>query len=310
VIGMFLTGQLAKLTLIPYPLIGAIIIPISFLSAFLNATDIIAIYIVVAAALLGLLMKQFRWPRPPLLLGFILGPIIEFNFQSAISVQGAVGMLTRPLTIILMLLAVATAVFFSRMGKIGAPAPDGEHEMTPLAEDFNTGLPALSLARIKRARLPMNASTLFTLGLIGACVWALVTAFDYPTRGRVFPVALSSAVIILALVQLGLDALQVKSGEIMDIGMRSAGMAGIRTTALLVFGLVGAFIVLIFLIGLKYATPLFAIAVPLTLMEGRARWYGALAGFGFVTLFNYVLMDRIMAVIWYEPLIPLFRIGQ
>jgi TctA family transporter len=310
VIGMFLTGQLAKLTLIPYPLIGAIIIPISFLSAFLNATDIIAIYIVVAAAGLGLLMKQFKWPRPPLLLGFILGPIIEFNFQSAISVQGAVGMLTRPLTIILILLAVGTAVFFSRMGKIGAPSPGGEHEMTPLAEDFNTGIPRFSLARLRRARVPMNASTLFTVGIIAACTWALVTAFDYPTRGRVFPVSLSSAVIVLALVQLGLDALQVKSGDIMDIGMRSAGMAGIRTTAYLVFGLVGAFILLIFLIGLKYATPLFAAAVPLTLLEGRARWYGAIAGVGFVTLFNLVLMDRIMAVIWYEPLIPLFRFGQ
>ena len=53
VIGMFLTGQLAKLTLIPYPLIGAIIIPISFLSAYLSSTDLIAIFIIVSAALLG-----------------------------------------------------------------------------------------------------------------------------------------------------------------------------------------------------------------------------------------------------------------
>ena len=62
-------------------------------------------------------MKQYKWPRPPLLLGFILGPIIERNFQSAVSIHGMINLLSRPLTIALLIIAVVIAVGFSRMGK-------------------------------------------------------------------------------------------------------------------------------------------------------------------------------------------------
>ena len=56
----------------------------------------------------------FGWPRPPLVLGFILGPIIDVNIQTAFSLYGALGVLTRPLTIALLVLLLLTAVVFTR----------------------------------------------------------------------------------------------------------------------------------------------------------------------------------------------------
>lgn len=311
VIGMFLTGQLAKLTLIPYPLIGAIIIPISFLSAFLSMTNLLAVYIIVAAAILGLLMKQHKWPRPPLLLGFILGRIIEFNFQSAVSIYGIWGLLARPLTIVLLALAIAIAVTFSRMGNIGAGgAALSDDEALPPAQGADRPAPAGGSgdeAPAKERGLSLSPAALFTLAIIGMAAWALweaTTAFT--ARGKVFPVALSAAVIALAGVQLVFDLRRGKTGAIMDIGMRSSGMAGARRTGALLFGIIGVFVALIFLIGIKYATMIFPLGPTLLFLEGRTRWIGAAIAVSFVVAFNLIVMDYVMAVIWPEPLIGFF----
>ena len=309
VIGMFLTGQLAKLTLIPYPLIGAIIIPISFLSAFLSMTNLLAVYIIVAAAILGLLMKQHKWPRPPLLLGFILGRIIEFNFQSAVSIYGIWGLLARPLTIVLLVLAIAIAVTFSRMGNIGGAALSDD-EAPPPAQGADRPAPAGGSGDEAPARargLSLSPAALFTLAIIGMAAWALweaTTAFT--ARGKVFPVALSAAVIALAGVQLVFDLRRGKTGAIMDIGMRSSGMAGARRTGALLFGIIGVFVALIFLIGIKYATMIFPLGPTLLFLEGRTRWIGAAIAVSFVVAFNLIVMDYVMAVIWPEPLIGFF----
>ncbi len=311
VIGMFLTGQLAKLTLIPYPLIGAIIIPISFLSAFLSMTNLLAVYIIVAAAILGLLMKQHKWPRPPLLLGFILGRIIEFNFQSAVSIYGIWGLLARPLTIVLLVLAIVIAVTFSRMGNIGAggAALSDDEALSP-AQGADRPAPAGGSgdeAPAKARGLSLSPAALFTLAIIGMAAWALweaTTAFT--ARGKVFPVALSAAVIALAGVQLVFDLRRGKTGAIMDIGMRSSGMAGARRTGALLFGIIGVFVALIFLIGIKYATMIFPLGPTLLFLEGRTRWIGAAIAVSFVVAFNLIVMDYVMAVIWPEPLIGFF----
>lgn len=310
-IGMLLTGQLAKLTLIPYPLIGAIIIPISFLSAFLSMTNLLAVYIIVAAAILGLLMKQHKWPRPPLLLGFILGRIIEFNFQSAVSIYGIWGLLTRPLTIVLLVLAIAIAVTFSRMGNIGAGgAALSDDETLPPARGADRPAPAGGSGDEAPARargLSLSPAALFTLAIIGMAAWALweaTTAFT--ARGKVWPVALSAAVIALAGVQLVFDLRRGKTGAIMDIGMRSSGMAGARRTGALLFGIIGVFVALIFLIGIKYATMIFPLGPTLLFLEGRTRWIGAAIAVSFVVAFNLIVMDYVMAVIWPEPLIGFF----
>ena len=305
VIGMFMTGQLAKLTLIPYPFIAAIIIPVSFLSAFLSTFDLIAIPIIVSGAMLGLMMKQFKWPRPPMLLGFILGPIIETNFQSAVSIHGIVGLMTRPLTMFLFLLALGTAISFSKMSKSGVTAGGGA---VPMVAGESPDAPGrFSVARLRDAKFSVTPASLFSLLIVGGACAFFVGGLDFPTRGQVFPLTLSGLVIGLAGIQFVMDSLKMKTGDIMDIGMRSAGMDGARKTGFLVAGILGIFVLLVFLIGLKYATMLFPLPVTYFLLEGRARKLGMPIAFAFVLLFNMVLMERIMAVIWPDAIISFFN---
>jgi TctA family transporter len=309
IIGMFMTGQLAKLTLIPYPFIAAIIIPVSFMSAFLSVFDMIAIPIIIAGAMMGLMMKQFKWPRPPMLLGFILGPIIETNFQSAVSIHGLFGLMTRPLTIVLFVLALGTAITFSKMAGVSAAAQEdagGERIVSGAGPAAGS---RFSPARLRQLRFSVTPASLFTMLVIAGSVAFFIGALDYPARGRLFPMTLSGLVVALAVVQLVFDSLKMKTGDIMDIGMRSAGMEGARRTGFLVGGILAVFVALIYLIGLKWATMLFPLAITYFLLEGKARKLGMPIAFVFVIAFNLILMDRIMAVIWPEPVIGFFSTG-
>ena len=78
---------------------------------------------IVATLAVGLSMKWLGWPRPPLILGFILGPVIERNLWPSINAFGVGGMLTRPVTIVLLVLSVAAVAYVTwALGRIGAVA--------------------------------------------------------------------------------------------------------------------------------------------------------------------------------------------
>ena len=159
-------------------------------------------------------LRHYAWPADagpvPLLLGFTLGRIIEFNFQSAVSIYGIWGLLTRPLTIVLLALAIGIAITFSRMGNIGAGgAALSEDDAPPPTRGADRPAPGGGSgdeAPAKARGLSLSPAALFTLAIIGMAAWALweaTTAFT--ACGKVFPVALSAAVIALAGVQLVFD---------------------------------------------------------------------------------------------------------
>jgi hypothetical protein len=60
-------------------------------------------------------MKWFGWPRPPLVLGFILGPVIESNLWPAMQIWGVLGILSRPVTLALAIFGVASALYLTWM---------------------------------------------------------------------------------------------------------------------------------------------------------------------------------------------------
>ena len=126
-LGIVATGQLAKLTLVPFPLLAALLLPLTFIAAFLSNFHWGDIATVWAMFILGMAMKWLGWPRPPLLLGFILGPVIEQNLWPSVQLWGW-GFWTRPLTIGLVVAAIAAVTYLTRaMGRAEAAVPvEGE----------------------------------------------------------------------------------------------------------------------------------------------------------------------------------------
>ena len=298
-LGLVATAYLAKLTMIPYPVIGFCIIPIAFLAAFLDLTHWLAIPIVLVFTGIGMLMKRYQWPRPPLVLGFILGPIIDQNLQSAISIHGFVGVLTRPITITLFLVAVVVAlVMWRAMGRSEATVAavtGGAQE--PAAEEAPQQKSGLKLTWRGEQIVPI-------VGMLGAFgfLWA---SLELPGRAQTLPMWLSIGIFVLCLIQLLRQALttEVQTTEILDLGMRSTGMAGMKSAAVIVGGLLAAFVVLAMIVGLQYASILLALLGPVLLLSGRLRWIGGGLAAVVVAVFSFVLLDYLMAVIWPQPVI-------
>jgi len=220
-------------------MIGSIVLPLAFLSAFQETRDWSAIYIVLAFTPLGLAMKQFGWPRPPLLLGFILGPNIEINLQSALSVYGIIGTLTRPIAIVLVIVGITTAFVLTRMGE-----GEQDTESEPIS--------------VRSMRFTWKWENLFPLMLAGVAGLFFWWAMDLSTKARFMPVLITTSIIVLCMVQVGIQSLGIESGAVMDIGMRSTHVEGARRTAGILAGLITLLLLLSALIGLKYSAIVFA----------------------------------------------------
>ena len=283
-IGVFIAGRLAKLTLIPYPVIGAVAIPLVFLGASSSTLGVSGGYVVFAAAALGLLMKRYQWPRPPLVAGLLLSNSIE-RFYPAFTTHEAGGMFVWPLLLALPVAGVVVALV-SKRGRIGVAG-------APLEEAHgnagSNGTAGRSAAAGDVRRVAVTPLSLFTMAIVAGAVWGFYEAVSSPLPGRAFPLLASLAVVVLGSVQLVFDLRRGKSGAIMDIGMRSAGMAGARRTALLMSGVIAVFMALILVIGPRYATIVFPIGPALLFLEGRMRWIGAAVGVALLAAFNLAL---------------------
>ncbi|MCZ6813732.1 MAG: tripartite tricarboxylate transporter permease [Alphaproteobacteria bacterium] len=294
-VGMLWSGQLAKLTRVPYPLLGAVIIPLTFLAAFQDTRHWSAIPIVLGFAILGLAMKQFKWPRPPLILGFILGGIIEENLLSAHSLYGTMGILSRPLTVALVVLAVVIAVFFARISASPGPA---------LSEQDSGSAPELAAKDMQADRrwrwTWQNLFPIFFVLVAGYFVWE---GLGFRPKAASFPLLLGTAVIILAVAQIVKNGWEDGTGDVMDLGMLSAGVEGRGRSAAILFGLLCMFLVLATIIGLDYAAITLAALSPAALMVGKRPWaWGFLTG-GIIAGAVVFVFDDLMHIIWPEPIL-------
>ena len=106
-----LTGQLAKLALVRIQILAPVIISILFLASFLTTRDYGDLIVVIGFGLFAWVMKLAGWPRPPLVLGLVLGPVIGKYLFISTHAYGGFGWLARPGVVLLFLAMVASVAF-------------------------------------------------------------------------------------------------------------------------------------------------------------------------------------------------------
>jgi TctA family transporter len=305
-LGLGFTGQMAKLTFLPYPIIGFFVIPISLLASFQQTGDISAIWIVFGGAIVGLLMKRYKWPRPPLLIGFILGGIIESNLISAVSLfRGDWGQFaTRPLFIALVVLAVVTAIVFAKFMSNTTiediiPVESGGGR-TGISGASGTGPAAV---RTRRTWV-WNEGAIFALIIALTLTWAFYETFSFTRfNAAIIPRFASGVGMVLSYIQFVREGTGVKTGAIMDIGIRSSGVEGARQTSLVVAGLFLVLIILMGTIGLEWASVVIAFLGPAVIIRGKMGYVGGASVASSVLLLNLLFFDYLMAVIWPQKFI-------
>jgi hypothetical protein len=314
-LGLGFTRQMAMLTKIPYPVLGFLIIPISFLAAYQQTGDNSALAIVLGGAVLGLLMKRYKWPRPPLLIGFILGPIIENNVINSVGRYDWVGTFTRPLFLILFVSAIATAVLFTKFMDFSGPGTttetgtDAEATPVPPAGAAPDAPGGFLTRRMEGLTWRFSENQLFSGLMMLMMAYGIYESSSYSFFGRWFPMGLSIIAFVLATVTFVKEGFGAKTGEIMDIGIRSAGMEGARAAGLMFIGLLSGMLLITGLFGLQWGAIAIAIAGPPVMMQNKTGYIGgAVAGFVIALLIYFFFggifgSDGFLAVLWPEPFI-------
>ena len=64
-----------------------------------------------AFGIIGWIFKKYDYPASPIVLGLVLGKLIEENFVQTMMVTGPAGFVTRPLTVILFVISIAAIVY-------------------------------------------------------------------------------------------------------------------------------------------------------------------------------------------------------
>ena len=123
-----LSPQVARLTTIRYALLAPFMFGVIFFAAFQatrNWGDLIALFLL---SILGVYMKRFGWPRPALLIGFVLSTRVESSIYQTVALYGW-SFLERPIVLgllVLTLFSIGAAVFF-KQGQTDELTEDGPY---------------------------------------------------------------------------------------------------------------------------------------------------------------------------------------
>ncbi len=110
--GLFISTKMAKLTLLPTYILAPVVVLFIMIGAYGASLIVYDMFLTIGFGLLGYAMKKLDFPRIPLILGLILGPIAESSFHTAMQFSGySVSIfITRPICVILLVLIVLSVV--------------------------------------------------------------------------------------------------------------------------------------------------------------------------------------------------------
>ena len=99
------------LTFVRGGLLIPFVIALAFLGAYLSAAAWQNMVVLFALGVFGYFLKKYRWPRPPFVIGLVLGPIAEDSLNKALAIWGPTFFL-RPLSLVFIALILASIGFY------------------------------------------------------------------------------------------------------------------------------------------------------------------------------------------------------
>ena len=94
---------------------GALLIPfvlvLSFLGAYLSESAWQNMGLLIVLGALGYFLKKYGWPRPPFVIGLVLGPIAEDSLHKALAIWGPTFFL-RPMSLVFIVLIIASIGYY------------------------------------------------------------------------------------------------------------------------------------------------------------------------------------------------------
>ncbi len=280
-----LLNQLVKVTQIRSSLLIPFILLLIYLGAFAEKNVFEDLILVLVFGTLGWVLQKLNWPRPPLILGLVLGPLAENRLFLSTDNYGLAWLL-RPGVLLIGALTLVGAFYPFFQAKWKKRKEEKGRPPVPETE-------SLDAVRIPR----FSWATLFCLFIIVVFICALWQSMRFNVRAGLFPWAIGFPVLALVIAQLITELLGKGSKSSDDhsteAGTELPGHVVNRRTAG-IFGWVLGFFVAIWLFGFSIGGPLCTF---IQLKIGyRERWPLTLILTGFTWVFIYGFFDRILHV--------------
>jgi len=274
---LFFLNQLAKITRVRGTLLIPFILTLVYVGAFAEKNVFEDMVVVLGFGALGWVMSKVGWPRPPLLLGLVLGPLAENKLFLSTDNYG-LAWLARPGVLILlaiMLTGILVPIVSARRRRRSAAVETGSAASSSGVQ-FD-GVTAFSLV----------------IALVAAC--GLWESRHFGPRAGLFPWAVGIPTLVLAVVQLARDFTgrrpppqASEEDETPDVPREVAA----RRTAVMFAWIVG-YLAGIWLLGFSLATLAMSL---LYLKLGREGWVMTVVLSLFNFAFIYGIFERGLAV--------------
>jgi len=288
----------ARLATLRYTLIMPATLGIIYIGAFQGARNWGDLWTLLIFGILGWTMKQMKFPRPPLVLGLVLGEIVERYLFISIQRYGLTWF-QRPIVLGLFALALLGLV-------------------RPLVQDVKAhgGVKGM-LSGFGAPRFTIqNLYSVFMICLIGAMVWQ-ATSWNF--SAKIVPLIVGSLALTFCTVGLLNDVFR-KPEDQMELGLASAAQKQVEqkaetkihmdlesdtdhvpvhqiaVRALLFFGWLLAFMGSMAVIGLIPTVPLFVIMY--MRLEGPERWSIIVPYAVLLTVFIWIVFDQLLTIPW------------
>ncbi len=284
-----LTGSrvLAKVARIPPNLLLPVVLCLVMVAAYQGTHDWGDLISLLGFGVLGWMMKIRKWPRPPLVLGFVVGETFERYLFISTQLYGW-NWVFRP-AVIVILCGVAWALW---------------SPMRRIVHD--------TIARMRqpnRTRRPFTLGGLFTPALLLVILGAIAIASTWPRPAQL--VAMTASCVALLMCSLawfdevygGNAGMLVQAGpppNLADHVPHDEPELPARGAVAFFLWLIG-FILVVVLIGFLPAMSVFVIA-NMTLAHRRPAWQAAMLGLG-VTLFCWVVFHTLLHVTWPDSML-------
>jgi putative tricarboxylic transport membrane protein len=113
IFGRFLSRQFGHILKLPYPLLGTSIVLLGVVGAYSLGNSIYDVILMLIFGLVGYFFEKFKYSPAGMILGLILGGIIENSLRKQIIIGDGSGwgILTRPIALVILILSVLTFVY-------------------------------------------------------------------------------------------------------------------------------------------------------------------------------------------------------
>ena len=171
---------LAQVSKIRPEILLPVVLSLVFVAAFQGTHDWGDLFTLFAFGIVGWFMKSLGWPRPPMVLGLVIGGIFERYLFISTELYG-LGWLWRPVVIVI-LIVVAWALY------------------RPLSKLTIDLVQQLRNVGIRRFRISPSAA--FTLAIIILIVAAIISSLDWPRPAKLVPLTSCGIALVAALLNL------------------------------------------------------------------------------------------------------------